>query len=89
MLAGISIGHNERIAFGLTIFSIDQEDLMASTLAGAGLSVLLIHAGDVSQIQALLLAFPDLDVVDALDGGSITPTRSNRTSAMVSPKLPQ
>lgn len=26
-LPGISIGHNERIAFGLTIFSIDQEDL--------------------------------------------------------------
>lgn len=27
-LPGISIGHNKRIAFGLTIFSIDQEDLM-------------------------------------------------------------
>ncbi len=27
-LPGISIGHNERIAFGLTIFSIDQEDLV-------------------------------------------------------------
>lgn len=26
-LPGISIGHNDRIAFGLTIFSIDQEDL--------------------------------------------------------------
>lgn len=26
-LPGISIGHNERIAFGLTIFYIDQEDL--------------------------------------------------------------
>ncbi|UCD78282.1 MAG: penicillin acylase family protein [Desulfobacterales bacterium] len=26
-LPGISIGHNERVAFGLTIFSIDQEDL--------------------------------------------------------------
>lgn len=26
-LPGISIGHNERIAFGLTIFSIDQADL--------------------------------------------------------------
>ena len=26
-LPGVSIGHNERIAFGLTIFSIDQEDL--------------------------------------------------------------
>jgi penicillin G amidase len=26
-LPGISIGHNEHIAFGLTIFSIDQEDL--------------------------------------------------------------
>jgi len=28
-LPGVSIGHNERIAFGLTIFSIDQEDLYA------------------------------------------------------------
>ena len=28
-LPGISIGHNERIAFGLTIFGIDQEDLYA------------------------------------------------------------
>ena len=26
-LPGVSIGHNERIAFGLTIFRIDQEDL--------------------------------------------------------------
>lgn len=26
-LPGISIGHNERIAFGLTVFGIDQEDL--------------------------------------------------------------
>ncbi|MDQ6669653.1 MAG: penicillin acylase family protein [Chloroflexota bacterium] len=26
-LPGISIGHNERIAFGLTIFAVDQEDL--------------------------------------------------------------
>ncbi len=28
-LPGISIGHNDRIAFGLTIFAIDQEDLYA------------------------------------------------------------
>ncbi|MDA0955958.1 MAG: penicillin acylase family protein, partial [Proteobacteria bacterium] len=27
-LPGISIGHNERIAFGLTIFAMDQEDLL-------------------------------------------------------------
>ena len=26
-LPGISIGHNERVAFGLTIFALDQEDL--------------------------------------------------------------
>jgi penicillin amidase len=26
-LPGISIGHNERIAFGLTVFAVDQEDL--------------------------------------------------------------
>jgi penicillin G amidase len=30
-LPGISIGHNERIAFGLTIFPIDQEDLYVYT----------------------------------------------------------
>jgi penicillin G amidase len=35
-LPGISIGHNERIAFGLTIFPIDQEDLYVyETRAGA------------------------------------------------------
>ncbi len=33
-LPGISIGHNERIAFGLTIFSIDQEDLMVYRTRG-------------------------------------------------------
>ncbi len=33
-LPGISIGHNERIAFGLTIFSIDQEDLMVYKTRG-------------------------------------------------------
>jgi penicillin amidase len=31
-LPGISIGHNERIAFGLTIFGIDQEDLYVEDL---------------------------------------------------------
>lgn len=31
-LPGISIGHNGQIAFGLTIFSIDQEDLYAYAL---------------------------------------------------------
>jgi penicillin amidase len=31
-LPGISIGHNERIAFGLTIFNIDQEDLYVEEL---------------------------------------------------------
>src|SRR5690606_26419355 len=29
---GISIGHNERIAFGLTIFPVDQEDLIVYEL---------------------------------------------------------
>lgn len=33
-LPGISIGHNERIAFGLTIFSIDQEDLVVYQTKG-------------------------------------------------------
>ncbi len=35
-LPGISIGHNQRIAFGLTIFPIDQEDLYVYTRAGEG-----------------------------------------------------
>jgi len=35
-LPGISIGHNERIAFGLTIFPIDQEDLYVYERAGEG-----------------------------------------------------
>ena len=35
-LPGISIGHNERIAFGLTIFPIDQEDLYVYERKGSG-----------------------------------------------------
>ncbi|MFP6816819.1 MAG: penicillin acylase family protein [Pseudomonadales bacterium] len=35
-LPGISIGHNERIAFGLTIFPIDQEDLYIYERRGGG-----------------------------------------------------
>jgi subtilisin family serine protease len=52
----------------------DVNHLTASTSDGTGVSILLIHAGDVSEIQSLLLAFPDVEVVDALDGGSSTPT---------------
>ena len=33
-LPGISIGHNEKIAFGLTIFSIDQEDMIVYDTKG-------------------------------------------------------
>jgi penicillin G amidase len=35
-LPGISIGHNQRIAFGLTIFPIDQEDLYVYERANNG-----------------------------------------------------
>lgn len=35
-LPGISIGHNERIAFGLTIFPIDQEDLYVYSKSRSG-----------------------------------------------------
>lgn len=35
-LPGISIGHNERIAFGLTIFPIDQEDLYVYSKTRSG-----------------------------------------------------
>ena len=35
-LPGISIGHNDRIAFGLTIFAIDQADLYVYELNEKG-----------------------------------------------------
>ena len=35
-LPGVSIGHNGRIAFGLTVFGIDQEDLYVYETRGAG-----------------------------------------------------
>lgn len=35
-LPGVSIGHNERIAFGLTVFGIDQEDLYVYQRSAAG-----------------------------------------------------
>ncbi|MEZ5557188.1 MAG: penicillin acylase family protein [Pseudomonadales bacterium] len=35
-LPGISIGHNQQIAFGLTIFPIDQEDLYVYQRSGEG-----------------------------------------------------
>jgi len=38
------------------------------------LRVLLLHSASVSEIQGLLLAFPDISVVDAFDGGGATPT---------------
>ena len=44
-LPGISIGHNERIAFGLTIFPIDQEDLYVYDLLAAP-SEAVSHADD-------------------------------------------
>jgi len=37
-LPGISIGHNRRIAFGLTIFALDQEDLYRYELSADGAS---------------------------------------------------
>ena len=43
-LPGISIGHNGRIAFGLTIFSIDQEDLYVYELNAANLNQ--VRSGD-------------------------------------------
>jgi len=54
-LPGISIGHNERIAFGLTIFPIDQEDLYVyeRTEAGylyKGASTPLTEVSEVIQI---------------------------------------
>lgn len=35
-LPGVAIGHNESIAWGLTIFAADQQDLYIETLSGGG-----------------------------------------------------
>lgn len=35
-LPGVSIGHNQRIAFGLTIFSADQQDIVVERVNAAG-----------------------------------------------------
>ena len=48
-LPGISIGHNERIAFGLTIFPIDQEDLYVYTRKGNG----YVYKGREEAIQTV------------------------------------
>ncbi len=48
-LPGISIGHNERIAFGLTIFPIDQEDLYVYTRKGNG----YVYEGREEAIQTV------------------------------------
>src|SRR5207248_5973950 len=37
---GVSIGHNERIAFGLTIVGMDQEDIVVETLASTTMRVI-------------------------------------------------
>lgn len=48
-LPGISIGHNERIAFGLTIFPIDQEDLYVYERKGDG----YVYAGKKDSIRTV------------------------------------
>ena len=48
-LPGISIGHNERIAFGLTIFPIDQEDLYVYERKGNG----YLYAGRQEPLQVI------------------------------------
>lgn len=61
-LPGISIGHNERIAFGLTIFPIDQEDLYVYERAGgkpeAGESIGYSYQGRVEPIQTIKESIP-------------------------------
>ncbi len=62
-LPGISIGHNERIAFGLTIFWIDQEDLYVYRRDGDA-----YHYGDSSEpVREIIESIsvrgrPDVDV---------------------------
>ncbi|MDH3641637.1 MAG: penicillin acylase family protein, partial [Gammaproteobacteria bacterium] len=48
-LPGVSIGHNERIAFGLTIFPIDQEDLYVYDRKGGG----YLYRGRVEPLQTV------------------------------------
>ena len=56
-LPGISIGHNERIAFGLTIFPIDQEDLYVYVKRDGG----YFYNGKTEALRLLkeTLALPD------------------------------
>ncbi|MEM7220983.1 MAG: penicillin acylase family protein [Pseudomonadota bacterium] len=78
-LPGISIGHNERIAFGLTIFPIDQEDLYIYELL-SGPEDLTADAGATNENRT------PADAGDGLtDDAPQTPTAESptTTSALV------
>jgi len=53
-LPGISIGHNERIAFGLTIFPIDQEDLYVYEKSEGGYR----YRGNISPFTTITESIP-------------------------------
>ena len=61
-LPGISIGHNERIAFGLTIFSIDQEDLYVYETDGAAYR----YRGGRQDFEIIEETIPVRDAPDAV-----------------------
>lgn len=61
-LPGISIGHNERIAFGLTIFPIDQEDLYVYERVENG----YLYQGRVELLKTLTESIASKDAPDEL-----------------------
>ena len=68
-LPGISIGHNERIAFGLTIFPIDQEDLYVYELAPLPNQ----NGKRGYRYQDSVLPFTELEVAIAVAGAADEP----------------
>ncbi len=54
---------------------VPAESATGGAVATGGLRVLLLYTGgDVTELQGLLAAFPDIARVDAFDGGAATPT---------------
>ena len=60
-LPGISIGHNERIAFGLTIFRIDQEDLYVYRRTDEG----YVYRGESEKLEHIRERIPVRGRADA------------------------
>jgi penicillin amidase len=55
---GVSIGHNERIAFGLTIVGMDQQDLYVESLVPCGAARCYRSAGAAQPITSIVDTIP-------------------------------